>query len=258
MYHFFIQKTAIEDDIIRITGEDYNHAVNVLRLRVGEEVLISDEDAVDYTCVVQETGSFPDGERFLSVRVTEVREENHELPARVVLFQALLKGDHMELVIQKAVELGVTEIVPVEMKNCVMKLDPKKAASRVERWQKIAEAAAKQSKRSSVPKVHEPVKFVEAVRMAEELDVPFLPYEQEKGMQSLAEVMLQFVPGRSIGFFIGPEGGFDRMEAKHAMNRGIVPVSLGSRVLRAETAAVAVMSIVMVRLEMAAEFEQEE
>ncbi len=257
MYHFFVQKTAIEDDVVRITGEDYNHAVNVLRLRAGEEILVSDEDAADYLCVVAGTGNGPEGERFLEARVREAREENHELPSRVVLFQALLKGDNMELVIQKAVELGVSEIVPVEMKNCVMKLDPKKTASRVERWQKIAESAAKQSKRSIIPAVSAPVKFTDAVRMAEELDVPLIPYEQEKGMQTLAETMLSFLPGRSIGVFIGPEGGFDRLEAKHAMNRGVVPVSLGKRILRAETAAVAALSIVMIRLEMAAEFEQD-
>ena len=254
MHHFFVKKEQIRDGQIEITGSDYNHAVNVLRLKPGERLLISDETGVDYLCEVAEILAEEECPR-LYVRIGSISEENHELPARVWLFQGLPKSDKMEWIIQKATELGVSDIVPVQTKNCVVKLDGKKAEAKCARWQAIAESAAKQSKRSRIPMVHPITRFTEAVQQSEHFAVRLIPYENEKGILSMCEAIVSFLPGRDIAVFIGPEGGFDPMEVKLAEHRGIRPVSLGKRILRTETAAIAMLSMIMIRLEIASELD---
>lgn len=257
MHHFFVDRENVAGDRIIINdSSDYNHAVRVLRLSAGEKLVVSDSEGTDYMCAVEEiceAGGGEDG--YIRLAVEEVCSENHELPSGVVLFQCLPKSDKMEFIIQKAVELGVSDIVPVASKNCVVRLDDKKAASRTKRWQAIAESAAKQSKRSIIPRVHEPVSFKEAVDMCSGCDVSIIPYENEKGLAGTCEAIVNFLPGRSIGVIIGPEGGFDPLEAAMAARHGIVPVSLGKRILRVETAAVAILSLIMIRLEIAAEMD---
>lgn len=259
MYHFFVNREHISDEYIDIIGEDYNHAVNALRMKEGEALLISDEKGIDYSCEVLLIERDCE-EPYLRARILSINEENHELKSRIWLFQGLPKSDKMELIVQKATELGVSDIVPTINKNCVVKLDDKKAASKVQRWQAIAESAAKQSKRSMIPKVHMPVKFTEAVKQCESFEVKLIPYENEKGIMSMCEAIVSFLPNRDIAVFIGPEGGFDQMEVKFAENHGIMPVSLGKRILRTETAAIAMLSMIMIRLEIADEidFETEE
>lgn len=260
MHHFFVDKDNITGNIAVIDDrDDYNHAVRVLRLKKGEKIIVSDTDGVDYICVVDEISDAVTGEREqLKLIIDEVMSENHELPARVVLFQCLPKSEKMELIIQKAVELGVSDIYPVISKNCVVKLDDKKAASKTKRWQLIAENAAKQSKRSIIPKVHEPVNFRQAVELAEECDVRIMPYENEEGLLGTCEAIVSFIPGRSVGAFVGPEGGFDPLEVSMAARHGIRSVSLGKRILRTETAAIAILSLIMIRLEIASGMELEE
>ncbi len=256
MHHFFVKDHQIVDGKVYITGSDFRHAARVLRLKAGEQILISDEEGRDYLCEVEETveGECPDFETpHLRAAVSEAQEGDHELPARVWLFQGLPKSDKLELIIQKATELGVSDIVPVDMKNCVVKLEEKKAEDRRKRWQAIAESAAKQSKRSRIPKVHPLVRFTEALRMSEDMEVRILPYENEEGIASMCEAIVNFLPGRDIGVFIGPEGGFDPLEVKLAEHQGVRTVSLGKRILRTETAAIAVLSMIMIRLEIAAE-----
>lgn len=255
MHHFFVEKELITENGILLTESNYNHAVNVLRLREGERIIISDPDGVDYMCSVEEICRDTKGATgpYLRAAVGEVCEENHELPAEVVLFQCLPKSDKMELIIQKAVELGVSGIVPVNSKNCVMKLDEKKADNKLRRWQTIAESAAKQSKRSRIPEVHAPVSFREALDMCAGYDVRLIPYEEENGLTTMCEAIISFIPGRKIAVFIGPEGGFDPLEVSMARRHGVVPVSLGKRILRTETAAIAILSLIMIRLEIAAE-----
>lgn len=249
MYHFFVEKEQIEENRIRITGEDYNHAVRVLRLKKGEKVMVSDPSGTDYYSLVEEVRE--EAEELL-LSIEEVSTENHELPAKITLYQSLPKSDKLELIIQKAVELGVTRIVPVESRNCVVKLEPKKAESKRARWQAIAEAAAKQSKRSIIPEVAAPMGFTDAVKEAEaSSNVCIIPYEDEKGMMGTCEAIIKFLPGSDIAVFVGPEGGYDSMEVKFAQNHGIAPVSLGKRILRAETAALAILSLIMIRLEIA-------
>lgn len=263
MYHFFAENENIYESEILITGDDYNHAVNVLRLKSGERVMISGPDGTDYMCVVASYDDTADSTQdsaagMLRLEIEEICEENHELPAKVVLFQCLPKADKMELIIQKAVELGVSEIVPVSSKNCVVKLDGKKAESKIKRWQAIAESAAKQSKRSIVPVVRELMNMKEAAEYCGQMDVRIIPYEDERGITATCEAIVSFLPGRSIGVMIGPEGGFDPLEISMAKRHGIEPVSLGKRILRTETAAIAVLSMIMIRLEIAAGMELEE
>ena len=149
----------------------------------------------------------------------------------------------MELIIQKAVELGAYSIVPVSTRRCVVKLDNKKAEKKVSRWQQIAESAAKQSKRMLVPEVHSVMTFKEA------LDVLLIPYELAKGMKETKELIRSIEPGKSIGVFIGPEGGFEEQEVADAMEAGAKPITLGHRILRTETAGLAVLSVLMFQLE---------
>ena len=251
MHHFFVKKENFTDGRVCISGEDYNHAVNVLRLNTGERVLISDHEGQDFICLVEEKEE-TDRESLLWLKIEKEAEENHELLAKVVLFQCLPKSDKLEFIIQKAVELGVSGIVPVASKNCVVKLDDKKAGSKLKRWRTIAESAAKQSMRSLVPAIHEPVSFKEAVELMEDYDVRLIPYENENGIDSICEAIVNFIPGRSIAVIIGPEGGFDRLEVSMAERHGIMPVSLGKRILRTETAAISILSLIMIRLEIAA------
>lgn len=245
MHHFFTDKSNISDNTIIINDpDDYKHAVKVLRLKKGERIMVSDSDGRDYICSVAELGSTD-----ISLDIEEMPAENHELPSKVVLFQCLPKSDKMELIIQKAVELGVSDIVPVISRNCVVKLDDRKAVSKTGRWQTIAESAAKQSKRSIITRVHEPVDFKTAAQMCESCDMGIIPYENEDGIVGTCEAIVSFLPGKSIGVIVGPEGGFDPMEVKLAERHGIRPVSLGKRILRAETAAIAILSLIMIRLE---------
>lgn len=148
MHHFFVNPEQVEDGLIRITGSDVNHIKNVLRIRQGEEMLVSDGTGRDYLCQAEEIAG-----QEVTVRILETEEEGRELPSRIWLFQGLPKSDKMEFIIQKAVELGAAGIVPVSTRNTVVKLDPKKEEAKVKRWQVIAESAAKQSKRSLVPRV---------------------------------------------------------------------------------------------------------
>ena len=246
MHHFFVKDTDIIEDKAYIIGDDRFHAVNVLRLKPGEEILISDEEGHDHRCVVEGYD-----EEKLSLHIVESLKENHELSSELWLFQGLPKADKMELIIQKATELGVSHVVPMLTKNIVSRPDERKLSGKLKRWQAIAEAAAKQSKRSRIPIIHEPIKFTDAVSLASELDMCVMAYEDERGMEGLSETIVGCIPQRSIGVMIGPEGGFDPLEQRLAAMKDIAPVSLGKRILRTETAAITLLSIIMIRLEIA-------
>lgn len=257
MHHFFVEPSRIGEKEIRITGSDVNHIKNVLRMQEGEELSIGNGlDDTEYRCQIEH---FTEEEVVCKIRF--IKEEGVELPARIYLFQGLPKSDKMELIVQKAVELGVYEIIPVAVKRAVVKLDDKKAKSKVARWQAISEAAAKQSKRSVVPRVHDPMTMQEAVAYAEGMDAKAIPYELARGMDAtrawMASVMDMVssadrcdTTGRiSIAIFIGPEGGFEESEIALAKEAGITPISLGRRILRTETAGMSILSILMYQLE---------
>lgn len=243
MYQFFVEDAQISEKNVVIEGSDVNHMKNVLRMKCGEKIRISSASGRNFYCEVSEISG-----ELVRADILEELEENTELPNKIYLFQGLPKNDKMELIIQKAVELGVHGIIPVAMKNCVVKLDDKKAASKVSRWQEIAKSAAKQSKRSLIPEVELPMSYKLAVERAKELDVVLVPYENERGMQATREVIASIRPGQSIGIFIGPEGGFDSSEVE-LVREDTHLISLGNRILRTETAGLATLAMLIYQLE---------
>ena len=246
MYHFFVDSSAIGEGKVRITGADLNHMKNVLRMKPGEAVLISDGTGKDYNCQVE---TYTEGEGILEI--LSENEDSRELPSRIWLFQGLPKSDKMEVIIQKAVELGAAGVIPVATRNAVVKLDAKKAESKVRRWQAIAESAAKQSKRSYIPQVGAVISLKEAFSYIEEqkFDLCMIPYELEKGMDGTKQVLSRLASGQQIAVFIGPEGGFDEEEIRLALEKNVIPVSLGKRILRTETAGPAILALLMMKFE---------
>lgn len=244
MYQFFVEPENIQGNRIVITGDDVNHIKNVLRMRPGEEIAVSNGiDGKEYRCGIEELGEE------IVCRLRFIKEDGVELPSKVTLFQGLPKADKMEMIIQKAIELGAYEIVPVSNARCVVKLDAKKEKSKLQRWQTIAEAAAKQSKRRYIPKVENVMTFGDALNYAKTMDVVLVPYELAEDMSHTREIMESLKPGQHIGFFIGPEGGFDEKEIEKAKEAGAIPITLGKRILRTETAGLTVMSFIMYQLE---------
>lgn len=245
MYQFFVEPSQIQGNRIVITGSDVNHIKNVLRMKAGDEIAVSNGmDGKEYRCGIE---SFTEDEIVCGLRF--VKEDGVELPSKIYLFQGLPKADKMELIIQKAVELGAFEVIPVAAKRCVVRLDEKKAAGKISRWQGIAEAAAKQSKRAVIPKVHPVLSMKEAVAYAQNMDVKLIPYELAEGMQHTKQMIEAVKPEQSIAVFIGPEGGFEESEIQMAREAGIEPVTLGRRILRTETAGFTVISWLMYQLE---------
>ena len=213
-------------------------------MRPGDELSLSDGEGMDYFC------------KILSIERDEVRVniENSwnsyvELPVKIYLFQGLPKGDKMELIIQKAVELGVYEIIPVRTKRVIVKLDDKKESKKIARWQQIAEGGAKQSGRGLIPEVKPVMGFAEALKYAGSLDAALIPYEKAEGIQKTRSIIHDLKGKKSVAIFIGPEGGFDEKEVEDAMNQGVFPVTLGRRILRTETAGLTMLSILMFEFE---------
>lgn len=245
MYQFFVEPGQIQGRRIIITGSDVNHIRNVLRMKPGEEIAVSNgTDGREYRCGIE---SFTEDEVICSLRF--VKEDGVELPSRIHLFQGLPKADKMELIVQKAVELGAYEVVPVAARRCVARLDEKKALSRINRWQGIAEAAAKQSRQGIIPQVHPVMNMREAVAYAHAMEVKLIPYELAENMGHTKEILEAVKPGTDIAVFIGPEGGFEQEEIELATAAGIEPVTLGRRILRTETAGLTVLSWLMYHLE---------
>ena len=244
MYHFFIEASQKSADQITITGADVNHMKNVLRMKLSEQVRVSDGAEKEYLCEIVQ---FEKDSVLLKVLMEE--EPEAELPAELILFQGLPKADKMELIIQKAVELGVSEIVPVSTKRTIVKLDSKKEAAKRKRWQSISESAAKQSGRTKIPAVRPVITFKEALDEAGNMDIAYIPYELETDMISTVRSFEKVVPGKCIGIIIGPEGGFEEAEIEAAKAAGIFPVTLGKRILRTETAGLMLLSVFMFRLE---------
>lgn len=246
MYRFFVNPEQLLQEPIRIGGEDYNHIHNVLRMKPGEEVLVTDQGEKEYLCEIAEYDM--DCQEVL-LKVVDVLGNNRELPAKIVLFQGYPKGDKMEQIVQKAVELGVSEVVPVMMKRCVVKLDDKKAAKKAERLNGIALSAAKQSKRGKIPEVKPVMTMGEAIQYATSFDSVIVPYESAEGMEYSKKVIGEITDGRSIGIFIGPEGGFEPSEIEQIKEIEGKVISLGHRILRTETAGMVVLSLLMFGLE---------
>ncbi len=244
MHHFFVTPQQISGDKIRIEGGDVNHMKNVLRMKLHEKAEISDGESRTYLCEVEAYE-----EDVAILHILEEMEVDTEPASKLYLFQGLPKSDKMELIVQKAVELGVYQVIPVAMKRSVVRLDDKKAAKKADRWNSIAESAAKQAGRSRIPEVTMPLSYNEALKMAEELDVTLLPYELAGGMEVTREVIRQIKSGQSVGIFIGPEGGFEPEEVDAAVSMGAKVITLGRRILRTETAGLATLAVLMFELE---------
>ena len=249
MYRFFVGKEQINiaEKKVIVTGSDRNHIKNVLRMNEGEEVsvMVPGQDC-EYRCAVC---SYTEDEAILTLLF--VKENDVELPCETVLYQALPKADKMELIITKAVELGVTRIVPVATNRAVVKLDPERAVRKVARWNAISEAAAKQSKRAMIPAVTGVMTMQEALEDAGSFQTKIIPYElsDPDSMDRTRQIIGKIRPGDKIAIFIGPEGGFTDEEIALATGAGFEPVTLGHRILRTETAGLVVMSWLIYNLE---------
>jgi len=244
MHRFFVDNLSGASDNIIITGNDVNHIRNVLRLKIGEKIMVSDGSGTDYQCSISEIGS-----DMITASIEDVFKNAAELPVKITLFQGMPKSDKLELIIQKAVELGVYEIVPVITKRTVVKIDDKKAGKKLERYNVIAESAGKQSGRGIIPTVKPFMSFKQALEYAKTFDMNLIPYEEAKGMEYSREVIKDIHGKKSLGIFIGPEGGFAKEEVDMAIEAGAKCITLGNRILRTETAGLAVLSIIMFEID---------
>ncbi len=251
MYHFFVESSQVSSDckVVEIVGSDYNHIANVLRMKVGEQFSVSIRQEQEARELFYEIEKITDSS--VIGKLCFIEEVGNELPSKIYLFQGLPKVDKMELIIQKAVELGAFRIIPMSTKRCIVKLDEKKAAAKQKRWQAISEAAAKQSKRGIIPEVEMPVTMKQAVEYCkkEGIEVGLIPYEMAKDISETKRIIGEIKPGQSVGVFIGPEGGFAEEEIEMCLDNDIRPITLGKRILRTETAGFTAISWLMYHFE---------
>lgn len=244
MPKFFVKNENIHNNQIKIIGEDVNHIKNVLRKKIGDLLTICNVDiSMDYSCKIVRLE-----EDVITCDIVEKLETNTESNIKVTILQGLPKADKMELIIQKAVELGVYDITPVEMKRCVVKLTDKDKLKKLQRWQKIAEVAAKQSGRNRIPPINDIVSIKNICNLCSEYDIVIVAYENEKENKlryELEKLKDDKVENLRIAVLIGPEGGIDESEIELLKEKGAKIVTLGNRILRTETVALNVLSIIM-------------
>ena len=240
MPRFFTAKENINATQLQIDSEDAKHISRVLRMQTGDEITVCDGSGNDYKSKISEIS-----ENCITCDIIEKTKSITEPQIQITLFQGLPKASKMDYIIQKNTELGIVRIVPLILSRCVVKLDGKSAeAKKTERWQKIANEAAKQSGRGVIPTVMTPMTIDEAIDLSKESDLVFAPYECESDTR-LKDIIENEKSVKTISFFIGPEGGFDITEIEKLKAAGIKPVTLGRRILRTETAAEAVVSMLM-------------
>ena len=227
-----------------LSGEEFKHAINVLRIKEGDEILVCDNSGYEYVCKVIKISKNELSFSVISKDVCSTETKNN-----VTLVCGYLKGDKTELVVQKAVELGVTAIIPVQMSRSIVKIEEKKKGAKTERWQAIAESAGKQSKRSVIPKVYDVMSFDKALEFASETDLFLLPYENKNGMVDTKNALNKIKKGDKISVLVGPEGGFSDSEIDKALSNGANVISLGKRILRTETASILSVGMLMLHAE---------
>lgn len=241
MHRFYVENLSELNKSVIISGEDVNHIKNVLRLSVGDSITVSDGSSRDYECVISQI----DDE--VIADIVDIHDCNAELPVKIRLFQGVPKADKLEFVIQKAVELGAVEIIPVMMERTVVKLEEKKKDKKLERYRKIAEAAAKQSRRGKIPEIGEYKSYKAAIESLYDNSginrLVLVPYENAEGMEFTRSILSKAASYDEIDIFIGPEGGFADSEIQIAEEKGAVIISLGNRILRTETAGMTILSI---------------
>ncbi len=242
MAKFFVSNNLIKDDKVFIDGENANHIINALRCKIGEEIEISSGDGFDYSCKIEKIEK-----NIVIAKIIDCFGNDSEPNTKITLYQGLPKSEKMELIIQKCVELGVDEIVPINTDRSIVKLSGKEE-KKIARWNKISESAAKQSRRGKIPKVLSILDFSKAIDKIKQNDLNIIPYEKEE-KNTIKNIIKDF-KGKKIGIFIGPEGGFSEKEINLAMQNNIIPITLGKRILRTETAGFITTAILLYELEM--------
>lgn len=247
MPKFFVKTNQIEENKIKIIGEDVKHINQVLRAKIGEELTICNLDTtLNYITTISQINP-----EYVMCDIQDCVKSFVESNVQVTIFQGLPKADKMEYIIQKNTELGAKQIVPVEMVRCVVKLDSKKEGKKIERWQKIAESAAKQSGREYIPTIEMPINISKVCEKIKDFDLVLLAYESEENITLKQELKkLENNNGLKIGVIIGPEGGIDYKEVEMLTKAGSKVITLGKRILRTETASVAIMSNIIYEYEM--------
>ena len=243
MPKFFIESTQNDDfdnGPLTITGDDAAHISRVLRMKPGEHLTVCNCRGFDFICEILEIRP-----ETVQLKVLERQRSLTEPSVAVTLYQGLPKGDKMDFIVQKSVELGVTRIVPVITLRSVSRPDAKSLGRKAERWNRIAAEAAKQCGRGILPEVRPVVGFEDAIGIMASHNIALMLYEQNGGSLSDHFANLQSAPLRSIGVLIGPEGGFDTAEADYARSHGITTAGMGPRILRTETAPLCALSVIM-------------
>lgn len=241
MAKFFVEKNQITDEKVYINGENANHIVNVLRYKIGDEIEVSAGDGFDYICEIEEIKNSE-----VVSKIIDCFGNDSEPKTKITLYQGLPKGEKMEMLIQKCVEIGIEKIVPVYTERTIVKLSGKED-KKVARWNKISEAASKQSRRGKIPTVENIISFEKAIEICQENDLNIIPYEKEQ--ENTIKNIIKNFKGEKIGIFIGPEGGFAEKEVDLAIKNNVLPTTLGKRILRTETAGMVATAILLYEME---------
>lgn len=246
MQKFFVEANQIENNKIIIIGDDVKHISNVLRMKIDEEVQIGNKETLEnYIAKI-----FEINKENIILKVVEKLDSSTESNVNIDLYQGLPKADKMEWIIQKTTEIGINKIIPVDMQRCVVKLDEKDAKKKIDRWQKVAEGAAKQSKRDKIPKIENKIKLKEVENRIKEYDIFLIAYEEEKENKLKEQIKnIAKKQNYNIGVLVGPEGGLDIKEVEELKEKGAKAVTLGKRILRTETAPIVIISNILYELE---------
>jgi 16S rRNA (uracil1498-N3)-methyltransferase len=242
MHKFFVDKSSINDNKIYITNDDVNHIYKVLRLDKEDMILICDGACNEYTSKIIDINK-----KEVVCEILESNRNSSEPPISITLYQGLPKAQKMELIIQKGVEIGICRFQPVITHRVVVKTEGKDLTGKLERYKRISEEAAKQSNRGMVPEILEPISFEAAIEELKAKDLSIVPYEKERAA-GLKAVLKSNSNAKNIGIFIGPEGGFEEAEIELCLANNILPVTLGPRILRTETAGISVAGMVLYEL----------
>lgn len=244
MSRYFVFRDFKHNDIIEISGEDAHHIIKVLRHKIGDKIEISNGQDLESTVVIENIDY--KGLKVVS-RVIKIRKRE-DIKPKITLFQGMPKGNKIDFILQKNTEIGVTAFIPIFTERTIVQLSEKKAKKRLSRWRKIVIEASKQCRRIDIPMVHFPINFAKAVDSFNDFDLVLMPWEEEKNV-TLKQVLRNFEgPKEKIAVLIGPEGGFSSNEVDLAMQYDAIPVTLGSRILRTETAGIVVSSLLMYEL----------
>lgn len=251
MPKFFVNEEQVKEDKINIIGNDVNHIKNVLRKKQGDQLIICNTGNMkDYLSEI-----ITINDKLIECKIKEEIEETVESNVQVTIIQGIPKSDKMELIIQKSVELGAYNIIPIEMKRCVVKLNEKDKQKKIDRWQKISEVAAKQCGRNIIPSIVNITNIKNICNLLKEYDIVLVAYENEKELtikEELKKIKKKYNKNNviKIAIVIGPEGGIDKQELDLLQKAGAKTITLGRRILRTETASLNILSIIMYELEM--------